>query len=129
MNYSSMTYTIGLALAATGRSLFPVIVVLLGTLGTVLTGSVAGSNALFGNLAVMVARRTGLDPAFIAAALASGGTMGKPLTPQNLVIASAAMGQGRGEGEGKLLLRVLGMTAIYTALLVLLILVQYYLFY
>src|SRR6185436_13127827 len=48
MNYSGMTSTLGLALAATG-SIFPFFSAILGWLGVFLTGSDTSANALFGN--------------------------------------------------------------------------------
>src|SRR5581483_3745146 len=52
MNYSGMTSTLGLALAATGRT-FPFFSAILGWLGVFLTGSDTSANALFGNLQVI----------------------------------------------------------------------------
>lgn len=125
MNYSSMTYSIGLILASAGKTIFPAISVLLGVLGCILTGSVAGSNALFGNLTVVVAQQLGLNPSFIAASLCSGGTMGKTLTPQNLIIAGTAIGKNYSRIEKKLIYRVSVMTAFFIILLIVLILFQY----
>lgn len=104
MNYSAMTYTIGLAFASTGF-LFPVAATFLGMLGCTLAGSVAASNALFGNLSVVAGAQIGLDPTLSAGTVASGGTMGKAIAPQDLVIATGALGLPGKESE--LLKRVL----------------------
>ncbi|OQA25223.1 MAG: L-lactate permease [Chloroflexi bacterium ADurb.Bin344] len=125
MNYSSMTYSIGLILTSVGKTIFPAISVLLGVLGCILTGSVAGSNALFGNLTVVVAQQLGLNPSFIAASLCSGGTLGKTLTPQNLIIAGAAIGEKNSGVEKKLIYRVSVTTAFFIILLTALVLIQY----
>lgn len=129
MNYSGMTYSIGLALPAVPPGLLPVIAVLLGMLGCVLGGSVASGNALFGNLSVVMAARQGVAPTFIAATLCSGGTLGKPLTPQNLVIANAAIQQQGGEDGGPILARIAWMLLIYTTILALLATAQYFVLY
>ncbi len=98
MNYSAMTYTIGLAFASTGFW-FPMATTFLGALGCTLAGSVAASNALFGNLSVVAGEQIGVDPALSAGTLASGGTMGKAITPQNLVIATGALGLAGREAD------------------------------
>lgn len=124
MNYSGMTYTIGL-LFASSKMLFPFATVFLGLFGCSLGGSVAGSNALFGNLVVVAGKQIGVDPAFSAGTLASGGTMGKALTPQNLVIANSVL---KIPGlEGKLIGRVIGFTMVYTLILATWVMIQYYL--
>ena len=54
MNYSGMTSTLGLALAATGGA-FPFFSAVVGWMGVFLTGSDTSANALFGNLQVVTA--------------------------------------------------------------------------
>jgi len=124
MNYSAMTYTIGLAFAATGF-LFPVAVSLMGMLGCTLAGSVAASNALFGNLSVVSGAQLGIEPAFSAGTLASGGTMGKAIAFQDLVIASATLNKPGIEGE--LLRRVFGLSISFALLLGVIAMIQLYL--
>ncbi|WP_051688062.1 L-lactate permease [Desulfofalx alkaliphila] len=125
MNYSSMTYTIGLTFAATGF-LFPVAVTFMGMLGCTLAGSVAASNALFGNLSVVSATQLGISPVFAAGTLTSGGAMGKAIAFQDLVIASGAL--NRPGIEGELLRRVLGISLLFTLLLGLIAMAQMFLF-
>ncbi len=125
MNYAAMTYTIGLAFAATGF-LFPVAVALMGMLGCTLAGSVAASNALFGNLSVVSGAQLGIDPVFSAGTLASGGTMGKAIAFQDLVIASATLNKPGIEGE--LLRRVFGISLIFVLLLGVLAMLQLHVF-
>lgn len=124
MNYSGMTYTIGL-LFASSSMFFPFATVFLGLFGCSLGGSVAGSNALFGNLVVVAGQQIGVDPAFSASTLCSGGTMGKSLTPQNLVIANSVL---KIPGlEGLLIGRVIGFTLIFTTILGVWAMIQYHL--
>jgi len=125
MNYAAMTYTIGLAFAATGF-MFPVAVALMGMLGCTLAGSVAASNALFGNLSVVSGAQLGIDPVFSAGTLASGGTMGKAIAFQDLVIASATLNKPGIEGE--LLRRVFGISLIFALLLGALAMLQLHVF-
>ena len=61
MNYSGMTSTLGLVLAATGDA-FPFFSAVLGWLGVFLTGSDTSANALFGNLQVVTANALGPEP-------------------------------------------------------------------
>jgi len=91
MNYSGMTSTLGLALAATGPA-FPFFSAMLGWLGVFLTGSDTSANALFGNLQVVTANSLGFSPVLMAAANSSGGVMGKMISLQSIAVASAATG-------------------------------------
>jgi lactate permease len=100
MNYAGMTSTLGLAFAATGAA-FPFFSSTLGWLGVVLTGSVTSSNALFGNLQVVTATSLDLSPVLTASANASGGVMGKMISPQSIAVAVAATGMALSD-EGKL---------------------------
>src|SRR5262249_49903 len=84
--------TLGLSLTRTGAA-FPFFGTLLGWLGVALTGTDAGSNALFGNLQKVTAERLGLSPVLMAAANTSGGVMGKMIDAQSIVVAAAATQQ------------------------------------
>ena len=55
-----------------------------------LTGTDAGSNALFGNLQKVTAERLGLSPILMASANSSGGLMGKMIDAQSIVVAASA---------------------------------------
>jgi L-lactate permease len=96
MNYSGATATLGLAFAATGK-LFPYFSAMLGWMGVFLTGSDAASNALFGNLQVVTAKRLGLSPVLMASANSSGGVMGKMISVQSIAVAAAATGMKSSE--------------------------------
>lgn len=124
MNYSGMAASIGLAAAQVHALFLAPLFALLGLLGCVLAGSVSGGNALFGGAALFAAGRVGHDPYFITGTLCAGGTLGKPITPQNIVLAEAAIGRQE-EGEApKLISRVFLWVAAYTLVLVVLVFVQ-----
>lgn len=97
MNFSGMSTTMALALAATG-SLFPFFAPILGWLGVFLTGSDTSSNALFGNLQKTTAQQLGLNPALMVASNSSGGVVGKMISPQSIAVACAATGMVGEEG-------------------------------
>jgi lactate permease len=61
LNYAGMTFTLGLAAAATGV-LFPFFAPIIGWLGVALTGSDTSSNALFANLQKVTAHQIGVSP-------------------------------------------------------------------
>src|SRR5919107_1143087 len=61
LNYAGMTFTLGLAAAATGF-LFPFFAPIIGWLGVALTGSDTSSNALFANLQKVTAHQIGVSP-------------------------------------------------------------------
>jgi lactate permease len=90
--YSGMDTVLGLSLTRTGAG-FPFFGTLLGWLGAALTGTDAGSNALFGNLQKVTAERLGLPPILMASANSAGGVMGKMIDAQSIVVAGAATGQ------------------------------------
>ncbi len=83
LNYSGMSYTLGMGVASTG-ALFPLVSATLGWIAVFLSGSDTSGNALFGNLQVVAARQLGFDPVLMAATNSSGGVMGKMISPQNI---------------------------------------------
>lgn len=90
--YSGMDTVLGLSLTRTGL-LYPFFGTLLGWLGVALTGTDAGSNALFGNLQKVTAQQLGLNPVLMASANSAGGVMGKMIDAQSIVVASTATHQ------------------------------------
>ena len=90
--YSGMDTVMGLSLTRTGV-LFPFFGTLLGWLGVALTGTDAGSNALFGNLQKVTAEQLGLSAILMASANSAGGVMGKMIDAQSLVVSAAATHQ------------------------------------
>jgi lactate permease len=96
--YSGMDAVMGLALANTGW-FFPFFGTLIGWLGVALTGTDAGSNALFGSLQVITANKLGLSPVLMGAANSAGGVMGKMIDAQSIIVACAATGLDGQEGE------------------------------
>jgi lactate permease len=96
MNYSGMTSTLGLALAASG-GLFPFFSAVVGWLGVFLTGSDTSANALFGNLQVVTANAIGLNPILTASVNSAAGVMGKMISVQSIAVAVAATGMTRAD--------------------------------
>jgi L-lactate permease len=104
--YAGMDATLGVAFAETGV-LYPFFAAMLGWLGVFLTGTDAGSNALFGSLQkitateVWNAHHTGalsqltLDQAqvLICTANSTGGVMGKMIDAQSICVATAGTNQ------------------------------------
>jgi len=97
-NYSGMSSTLGLALAATG-GVFPFLSPLLGWIGVFLTGSVTSNNALFGNLQQITAQQIAVLPMVLVAANTAGGVMAKMLSPQSIAVATGAVGLVGREGD------------------------------
>jgi lactate permease len=96
MNYSGMTSTLGLALAASGGA-FPFFSAVVGWLGVFLTGSDTSANALFGNLQVVTANAIGLNPILTASVNSAAGVMGKMISIQSIAVAVAATGRTRAD--------------------------------
>lgn len=125
MNYSGMAYTLGLGVAGAGM-LFPLFSAFLGWLAVFLSGSDTSGNALFGNLQVVAARELGFNPILMAATNASGGVMGKMISPQNICTGTATTElKGR---EGEVLARTLKHSLVLTFLLGVLVMLQQHVF-
>src|SRR5207248_4160695 len=103
--YAGMDATLGIAFASTGV-LYPFFAPLLGWLGVFLTGTDAGSNALFGSLQKITATEihnagvfghSGLDlgqaQVLVCTSNSTGGVMGKMIDAQSIVVATAATNQ------------------------------------
>ena len=124
LNYSGVTYTLGLAFAATGV-LFPFFASFIGWLGVALTGSDTSSNALFANLQKVTAQQIGVNPNLTVGANSSGGVLGKMISPQNLAVGTSATGlQGK---EGDLLRLVLKWSVALTLVMAVWVTLQAYL--
>jgi len=87
--YAGMDTVMGLSLTRTGW-IYPFFGTLLGWMGVALTGTDAGSNALFGNLQKVTAEQIGISPVLMASANSAGGVMGKMIDAQSIVVASSA---------------------------------------
>ena len=125
MNYSGMTYTLGMAVASVGP-LFPILSAFLGWMAVFLSGSDTSGNALFGNLQVVAAKQLNLDPILIAATNSSGGVMGKMISPQNIAT-GAAVTELKGK-EGQVLAKTFKHSIILTLILGLLVMLQQHVF-
>jgi lactate permease len=103
--YARMDATLGVAFAETGL-LYPFFAAMLGWLGVFLTGTDAGSNALFGSLQKITATEIFNQGAFTSSGLAldqaqtlictansTGGVMGKMIDAQSICVATAATHQ------------------------------------
>jgi lactate permease len=134
--YSGMDATLGVAFAAAG-AVYPFFAAILGWLGVFLTGTDAGSNALFGSLQKITATDiynagyiTQLDlgqaQVLICTANSTGGVMGKMIDAQSIVVATAATNQiGR---EADIFKAVLWHSILLASIVGLLVLLQAYVF-
>ncbi len=101
--YAGMDAVLGVAFAETGAA-YPFFAALLGWLGVFLTGTDAGSNALFGSLQKITAgqiHEAGVLPdltrtqaeVLICTANSTGGVMGKMIDAQSICVATAGTNQ------------------------------------
>jgi lactate permease len=109
MNLSGQITTLGVWLAGAG-SAFAFLSPVVGWFGVTITGTDVGSNSLFGNLQVTAAHQLNVGPTLFGAANSSGGVLGKMISPQNLAIGTAAVGEVG--AEGLLFRRVLGWSIV-----------------
>ena len=125
MNYSGLAYTLGLAVASSGRA-FVLFSPFLGWMAVFLSGSDTSGNALFGNLQVVAARQLHLDPLLFAATNSSGGVLGKMISPQNIATGVSVTDlKGR---EGEVFARTFVHSVVLTLLLVAIVILQQYCF-
>jgi lactate permease len=134
--YAGMDATLGIAFAQTGL-LYPFFAPILGWLGVFLTGTDAGSNALFGSLQKITAteifnRHAGMFSGLtqqqlqvlICTSNSTGGVMGKMIDAQSICVATAATNQlGR---EADIFKAVLWHSIILAAAVGLITLLQAY---
>ncbi len=125
LNYAGLTYTLGLAFAATGV-LFPFFASFIGWLGVALTGSDTSSNALFSNLQKVTAQQIGISPNLTVGANSSGGVLGKMISPQNLAVGTSATGLSGQEGD--LLRLVIRWSISLTVVMAIIVTLQAYVF-
>ncbi len=124
MNYSGLTYTLGLGVSSVGR-FFAFLAPFLGWVAVFLSGSDTSGNALFGNLQVVAARQLNLNPVLIAASNSSGGVMGKMISPQNIATGVSVTDlKGR---EGVVFARTFRHSIFLTVLLGVMVLIYQYL--
>ncbi len=109
--YAGMDATLGVAFAGTGM-LYPFFAAILGWLGVFLTGTDAGSNALFGSLQKITAGQIYVEhqqgafsnlardqaEVLICTANSTGGVMGKMIDAQSICVATAGTHQIGKEG-------------------------------
>ncbi|WNV91738.1 L-lactate permease [Umezawaea sp. Da 62-37] len=114
MNFSGQITTLGVWLAGTG-AFFAFLSPVVGWFGVTITGTDAGSNALFGTLQTTAAQQLDASPFLFGASNSSGGVMAKMISPQNLAIGTAAAGLvGR---EGDLFRKVFGWSVLLLLLM------------
>ena len=134
--YAGMDATLGYAFSGTG-SLYPFFAPILGWLGVFLTGTDAGSNALFGSLQKITATQIhnagvfganldlGQAQVLVCTSNSTGGVMGKMIDAQSICVATAATHQiGR---EADIFKAVLWHSIILAGLVGLITLLQAYL--
>ncbi|MFN8009187.1 MAG: L-lactate permease [Terriglobia bacterium] len=119
--YSGMDTVLGLCMTRTG-GVYPFFGTLLGWLGVALTGTDAGSNALFGNLQKVTAEQLNLSPVLMASANTTGGVMGKMIAAQSIVVSSAATHQ---EGREAIIFKAVFKHSVLLASLVGLLVMLY----
>jgi lactate permease len=136
--YAGMDATLGVAFAATG-ALYPFFAAILGWLGVFLTGTDAGSNALFGSLQKITATQIhnmgvfnhsqlslGQAQVLICTTNSTGGVMGKMIDAQSICVATAATHQlGK---EADIFKAVIWHSIILAAMVGLLTLLQAYVY-
>ncbi|MFC7322503.1 L-lactate permease [Halobacillus campisalis] len=92
MTYGGLTVALGEAVATTG-AIFPLLSPILGWIGVFMTGSVVNNNTLFAPIQATAGDILGTNSALLISANTAGGVMAKLVSPQSIVIATAAVGK------------------------------------
>jgi lactate permease len=119
MTEAGMIAAVAVAAAAVLGLGFVLVSPLLGTFGTVLTGSTTASNALFSALQADVAERLGVAVPALLSGQTAGGNIGNALSPVNIAVGAAVVGASGREGavirrnlEGAAILAVTVIVAV-----------------
>ncbi|GAA1398370.1 L-lactate permease [Luteococcus peritonei] len=126
MGDSGQTLALGLFLAGAG-AVYPFVAPVLGWIGTYVTGSDTSANILFSNLQsgvgqqIGVGSHLGVEPmrGLLVGSGASGGVVGKMISPQSLTIAATAIGLAG--GESVILRKVFTYSIVLLALMCLIV--------
>lgn len=113
MQSSGMMFNIANALANTGV-FYPFVAVLIGSLGSFMTGTAAGANIMFAPLHLQTAQLLDMNIALLFGANNTGSSLGNAICPNNIVAVSTVVGYKNKEGE--ILRRVLKGWAILVVL-------------
>jgi lactate permease len=119
MRDSGMTTALSLAAANLG-SFYAFVAPVLGAIGGWLTGSNAGSNAMFAALQQEVSRQANLPLDWIMAGQNAAGSHSTMVSPARIILATSTVGLKNSEGK---LLRLLGGVML-TAILILALILQ-----
>jgi lactate permease len=120
----SMIYYMAEALSKVGRGLYIAISPVIGMLGTFISGSNTMSVTLFANLQEQAATNLGLNTAIIVAANTVGGGVGNMIGINSVVAACTTAGTTGKEGK---IIRINAIpAAIYTVMVILVLVVAFY---
>lgn len=114
MNYTGLSLTLGYTLSYTGL-FYPLLSGFIGWIGTFVSGSETGSNALFGNLQRMAAEISGITPYITTSLNAAGGVLGKMVSLQSIAIGLSTVGLKN--VEGVIMRRLIGYSLALTLIL------------
>ena len=89
MSYSGMTEAIAESIISVTGPLFPSLSTAIGILGSFITGSNTSANMLFGPIQAKAAIGIGLSPAMLSVFNAIGASIGKIISPQNMILSSS----------------------------------------
>ena len=97
-NYTGMMLALATTLENSGV-VFHFLSPVLGWLGVFITGSDTAANNLFGPLQYETAQSVAMNPVLALASNASGGVIGKMISPQSIAVAGAAVGLAGKESD------------------------------
>ncbi|NLU24702.1 MAG: L-lactate permease, partial [Clostridiales bacterium] len=113
-------------IAAVAQTFYPAAAVLIGSVGSFVTGTGLGSNIMFANLHMEAAQTLGMNPITVFAGQNAGASLGNLICPNNTVAACATVGQIGSESKvmkktlaafGVVLFVYMVLTMLYTLVL------------
>lgn len=101
-------------IASVAKSFYPAAAVLIGTLGSFITGTGLGSNIMFAGMHTEAALSLGLNPITVFAGQNAGASLGNLICPNNTVAACATVGEVG--NESKVMKKTLAACAVILVL-------------
>lgn len=86
-------------IAAVAKTFYPAAAVLIGSLGSFITGTGLGSNIMFANMHISAAQSLGMNPVTVFAGQNAGASLGNLICPNNTVAACATVGEVGNESK------------------------------
>jgi lactate permease len=126
MKFSGMLNILATVLADMAGPIYPSIAVLIGSVGSFMTGTALGSNLMFSPMHYDAGTMLGLSPLALFGAQSAGAALGNMICPNNVVAVCTTVGY---KEEGKVMRKIIGPILIMILVYGVVAMINTYLFY